>query len=214
MKRGQVGSRILVFDKKVLKLLEGHGEEMMEIVGIEDAGIKVAGVHETEVFHTGIEVGIGHGARVLELTQDGIVEAAEISVGDDGTQCGLAGICDVMYRSRKPCKDVGFTVICQVSVEMMTLAGSDGTFLGNEGGAWTKESKRTKDMAFAITELPHRWYPMTMIFMWVTLSRIKIRLLFLSVLINEAQIFFVRIKDFEIDVLCWRYRMETMPEEP
>ena len=186
----------------------------MEVSGIEDTWIEVAFFHETEVFHAGFKVRIGHRTWVLEFTQDGIIKAAQITVRNDGTQCGLAGICNVMYESRKPCKDVGFTVICQVSVEMMTLAGSDGTFLGNEGGAWTKESKRTKDMAFAITELPHRWYPMTMIFMWVTLSRIKIRRLFLYVLINEAQIFFVRIKDFEIDVLCWRYRMETMPEEP
>ena len=55
----------------------------MEVVGGEDAGIEVAGDHETDVFEAGLEVRIGHRTRVLEFTEDGIIEAVEITIGDE-----------------------------------------------------------------------------------------------------------------------------------
>ena len=80
--------------EKGFEVGERHGKPVVEIGGGEDTGIEVAGVHKTEVFHAGIEVGIGHGARVLKFAQDGVVEAIKIAIGDDGFECSLASIRD------------------------------------------------------------------------------------------------------------------------
>ena len=68
----------------------------MEIVGIEDTGIEADIVHDTEVLHAGFEVGIGHASRVLEFAQDGIVEADEVAVRDDGLERILAFVSNAM----------------------------------------------------------------------------------------------------------------------
>ena len=120
---------------------------MMEIVGIEDAGIEVAGKHETEVFHTGIEVGIGHGARVLEFTQDGIVEAAEISVGDDGFESTTAVIGYTMLLTRKPAEEVLRTVVERIFDEMVAEAEIGITFTVNKSWPLTIEDFTHEDMA-------------------------------------------------------------------
>ena len=120
----------------------------MEIVGIENTGNEAGIVHDTEVLHAGFEVGIGHGSRVLEFAQDGIVESDEVAVGDDGLERILTFVSDTMLRSGKPSKDIVFAVVFEVSIKMMALAEiTFAGFLVNKDLALTIESESTNDVA-------------------------------------------------------------------
>ena len=72
---------------------------MVEIGGGEDTGIEVTIVHVADVGKAGSEVLIGHRTRVLELTEDVVIEAEEISVWDESFEPVLAFIGYAMYGS-------------------------------------------------------------------------------------------------------------------
>ena len=120
---------------------------MMKIIGMEDPGIEVAGAHKTEVFHAGIEVGIGHRARILKFTQDGIVETAEIAVWDDGLEDFLAIIRNAVLGRMKPCEDVSGTVVEFIPIKMVRMVGLDDPFGIDIGRTFAIESIGHQDMA-------------------------------------------------------------------
>ena len=187
--------------KKGFEFFEGHGEPVMEVGGGEDAGIEGAIVHDADVGEAGLEVLIGHRAWILKLAEDGIVKATEIAVWDKFLEHVLAGIGDIMDGSRKPGKDIGFAVVCDITIEVVTLAGSYGTFFRDECRTRSIESKSTKNMAFTIIEITHGRTSVTMTILRVAMMWIIIRLLFCSEPAYEAQVRFVRIEDFEADIL-------------
>ena len=86
--------------KKGFKLFEGHGEPVMEVGGGEDAGIERAVAHVLDVREAGLEVFIGHRTRVLKLTEDGIVEAVEVAIGDKFFQGTAAVVRFAVFGTR------------------------------------------------------------------------------------------------------------------
>ena len=119
---------------------------MMEVVGCEDAGIEVAAEHETEVFHAGFEVSIGHRARVLEFTQDGIIEAVEIAVGDGLFDEALASVRLGVFFAGEPAEEVGGFVVEQIRDEMMTDTDVGFAVLVFENLTFTVKSKSHEHM--------------------------------------------------------------------
>ena len=133
--------------KKGFKFFEGHREPMMEIVGIEDTGIEVTIAHVADVGEAGLEVLIGHRTRVLEFTEDGVIEAEEIAVWDESFEGFLTVVGDTVLGTREPCKEVCFSMVFKIGVEMMTLAVIGFALAVEEYLPFTIESQSTKNMA-------------------------------------------------------------------
>ncbi len=120
---------------------------MVEVVGGEDAGIEVALAHETDVFEAGLEVRIGHGAGVLEFTQDGIIEAVEVAIRDEVFQGTATVVGFAVLRVREPAEEIFHAVVERVIDEVMTVTEIRFAFAVKEDLAFSVENLAHEDMA-------------------------------------------------------------------
>ena len=132
--------------KKGFKFFEGHREPMMKIGGGEDAGIEGAVAHDADVGKAGLEVRIGQCTRVLEFTEDGVIEAEEVAFRDEFLEPVLAGIGDAMCLIIQPTEDIGFTMVSFVTVEVMTFTRMGDAMRRNVRGTFTVKSECADDV--------------------------------------------------------------------
>ena len=111
--------------KKGFKLFEGHGEPVMEVGGGEDTGIEVTVAHDADVGEAGLKVLIGHRTRILELAEDGIIEATEIAFRDELLEHVLAFIGNAVFLAREPTKEVSRAIVEFVRNDVVTDADVD-----------------------------------------------------------------------------------------
>ena len=130
--------------KKGFKFFEGHGEPMMKIGGGEDAGIEGAVAHVLDVGEAGLEVLIGHRTRVLEFTEDGVIEAVEVAIRDESFEGSLAGIGDAMFLASQPTEEIFHAVVERILDEMVA-----------DTVVWFAISI-DEDFSFAIEDLTHK----------------------------------------------------------
>jgi len=129
--------------KKGFKIFEGHGEPVVEIVGGEDAGIEGAFAHVLDVREAGLEVFIGHRTRVLELTEDGVIEAVEVAIRDKFFQGTAAVVRFAVFLAREPAEEIFHAVVKRILDEMVADAVVRFAILVKE------------DFSFAIEDLTH-----------------------------------------------------------
>ena len=115
----------------------------MEVGGGEDTGIEVTIAHVADVGEAGLEALIGHRTRVLELTEDGIIEAVEVAIRDKFFQGTTAVVRFAVFGSREPAKEIFLTIVERVFDEMVTDAVVRFAILVKE------------DFSFAIEDLAH-----------------------------------------------------------
>ena len=130
--------------KKGFKFFEGHREPMMEVGGGEDAGIEGAVAHDADVGEAGLEVLIGHCTRVLELTEDGVIEAVEVAIRDESFEGSLAGIGLAVFLASQPTEEIFHAVVERILDEMVadTVVGFAISI--------------DEDFSFAIEDLTHK----------------------------------------------------------
>ena len=123
---------------------------LIRLFGGEDRGIDFDKGMFLEVFAEGgkfgLEVGIGEGARVLEITQAGIGEDVEVSIGDECFKGPTAVIRLGVFGSRKPAEEIVRAVVERVVDEMMTVAVIGLAFAVNEYFSFTVEDLAHEDM--------------------------------------------------------------------
>ena len=129
--------------KKGFKLFEGHGEPIMKIVGGEDAGIEGAVAHVLDVCEAWLEVLIGHRTWILKLTEDGIIKAVEVAIGDNFFQGTTAVVRFAVFGSREPAEEIFHAVVERIFDEMVADAVVGFAILVKE------------DFSFAIEDLTH-----------------------------------------------------------
>ena len=141
----KVGSLSIIFvlEEEGFELFEGHGEPMMEFFGIEDAGIEGAVAHVPDVGEAGLKVLIGHRTRVLELTEDVVIEAVEVAIRDKFFQGTTAVVRFAVFGSREPAEEIFHAVVERIFDEMMADAVVRFAILVKE------------DFSFAIEDLTH-----------------------------------------------------------
>lgn len=105
--------------KKGFKFFEGHREPVMKIVGGEDAGIEGAVAHVLDVREAWLEVLIGHGTRVLEFTEDGVIEAVEVAIGDNFFKGTAAVVRFAVLLAREPTEEIFHAVVKRILDEMV-----------------------------------------------------------------------------------------------
>ena len=94
----------------------------------------------------GLELGIGEGAGILEITQAGIGEDVEVSIGDECFEGTTAVVRFVVLRVREPAEEVVRTIVERVVDEMMTVAVIGLAFAVNEYLSFTVEDLAHEDM--------------------------------------------------------------------
>ena len=95
-----------------------------------------------EGFEFDLEVGIGEGTRVLEVAQTGIGEGMKITIGDEGTQRFLTSISDIVHIRMKPCKDIGWSIVKLVPIEVVDFKWLDLPLCINIGRSFAIECIR------------------------------------------------------------------------
>ena len=129
--------------KKGFEFFEGHGEPVMEVGGGEDAGIEGAFAHVLDIREAGLEVLVGHRAWVLKLTEDGVIEAVEVAIGDNFFQGTAAVVRFAVFRTREPAEEIFHAVVKRIFDEMVADAVVGFAILVKE------------DFSFAIEDLTH-----------------------------------------------------------
>ena len=108
-----------------------------------------------EGFEFGLEVGIGEGARVLEVAQTGIGEGMKITIGDECFEGSAAVIGLIMLCAGEPAQEIFRAVVQQVFDEMMTDADIGLTISVEECRSVTVEDLAHEGMAGPGSEMTH-----------------------------------------------------------
>ena len=108
-----------------------------------------------DLLQFGLEVGIGEGARVLEVAQAGIGEDVEVSVGDECFEGSAAVIGFVMLCAGEPAQEIFRAVVQKVFDEMMTDADIGLTISVEECRSVTVEDLAHEGMAGPGSEMTH-----------------------------------------------------------
>ena len=137
------------------EFLEGLCEELAELGCGKDAGIKAAFAHHAEVLHVCLESDIGHGARVLEFTEDSIVEAVEIAFRDDLFKGAAAIVCDTMLRVCEPAQEVLRGIVERVFDEVVADTEIGVPFSVDESLSIPVEDLSHEDMAAHASMMTH-----------------------------------------------------------
>ena len=106
-------------------------------------------------FEFGLEVGIGEGARVLEIAQAGIGEDVEVSIGNECFEGSAAVVRFVMLCAGEPAQEVVRAVVQKVFDEMMTDADIGLTISVEECRSVTVEDLAHEGMAGPGSEMTH-----------------------------------------------------------
>ncbi len=138
---------VRIVGEEGFEVVEGHGEPVVEVGSGEDAGIEVALAHETDVFEAGLELGIGHRARVLEFAEDGIIETNEIAIWDDVFEGTATFVSFAVLGISKPAEEVLRGIVERIIDEVMTVTEIRFPFAVKEDLAFSVENLAHEDMA-------------------------------------------------------------------